>query len=161
MLHCRARREPWPGVEKSKFDTNVTVKVKLNPGQNELLPTKARPATIRTHCEAKLVRVSAQIQPPIEQVTADGTYDGEPTYRTIAAHDDAITVVIPPQVNAVPSAGFETDPSPRDTHLDGVNHPATTTTICQSPRHDPRVRNPELQGHSCAALVTARMTTAL
>ena len=25
--------------------------------------------------------------------------------------------MIPPQDNAVPSAGFETDPSPRDTHL--------------------------------------------
>ena len=24
---------------------------------------------------------------PIEQVTADGAYDGEPTYQTIATHD--------------------------------------------------------------------------
>jgi hypothetical protein len=58
-----------------------------------------------------------QIEPPIEQVTADGAYDGEPTYQTIAAHDTAIAVVIPPRENAVPSAGFETDPSPCDTHL--------------------------------------------
>ena len=67
--------------------------------------------------ESQVGPLLAQIQPPIEQVTADGAYDGEPTYRTIAAHDDAITVVLPPQVNAVPSAGFESDPSPRDAHL--------------------------------------------
>ena len=48
---------------------------------------------------------------------ADGAYDGEPTFQTIATHDTAIAVVIPPQENAVPSAGFETGPSPRDTHL--------------------------------------------
>ena len=58
-----------------------------------------------------------QIEPPIEQVTADGAYDGEPTYQTIAAHDTAIAVVIPPRDTAVPSAGFEADPSVRDTHL--------------------------------------------
>ena len=40
-----------------------------------------------------------------------------PTYQAIAAHDSAIAVVIPPQGNAVPSAGFQSDPSPRDTHL--------------------------------------------
>ena len=58
-----------------------------------------------------------QIEPPIEQVTADGAYDCEPTYQTITAHDDAIAVVIPPRDTAVPSAGFEADPSVRDTHL--------------------------------------------
>ena len=45
-----------------------------------------------------------------------GAYDGEPTYQTITTHDTAIAVVIPPQDKAVPSAGFETDPSPRDNH---------------------------------------------
>jgi len=29
-------------------------------------------------------------------VTADGAYDGAPTYATIAAHGDDIEVVIPP-----------------------------------------------------------------
>ena len=37
--------------------------------------------------------------------------------QTIATHANAIAVVIPPRENAVPSVGFETDPSPRDTHL--------------------------------------------
>ena len=67
--------------------------------------------------ESQVGPLLAQIQSPIEQLTADSAYDGEPTYRTIAAHDDAIAVVIPPRQDAVPSAGFETEPSPRDTHL--------------------------------------------
>jgi hypothetical protein len=36
-----------------------------------------------------------QIPQEIEQVTADGAYDGEPTYETIARHDPDIAVVIP------------------------------------------------------------------
>ena len=67
--------------------------------------------------ESQVGPLLAQIEPSIEQVTADGAYDGEPTYQTIAAHDDTIAVVIPPRDTAVPSAGFETDPSVRDTHL--------------------------------------------
>jgi hypothetical protein len=44
-----------------------------------------------------------QIDEPIGQVTADGAYDGSPTYQTIAAHSDGIEVVIPPCSTAVPS----------------------------------------------------------
>src|ERR1035437_858247 len=58
-----------------------------------------------------------QIEHEIEQVTADGAYDGEPTYETIAKRDPQIKVVIPPRVTAQPSAQFETDPTTRDTHL--------------------------------------------
>jgi DDE family transposase len=41
-----------------------------------------------------------QIDDPIVQVTADGAYDGAPTYQTIAQHGDGIEVVIPPRVIA-------------------------------------------------------------
>jgi hypothetical protein len=58
-----------------------------------------------------------QIPQEIEQVTADGAYDGEPTYETIARHDPDIAVVIPPRATALPSAEFETNASARDTHL--------------------------------------------
>jgi len=58
-----------------------------------------------------------QIEHKIGQVTADGAYDGEPTYETIAQHDPQIEVVIPPRATAQPSAQFETDPTMRDTHL--------------------------------------------
>ena len=58
-----------------------------------------------------------QIEHEIDQVTADGAYDGEPTYDTIAKRDPQIEVVIPPRVTAQPSTQFETNPSTRDTHL--------------------------------------------
>jgi len=57
-----------------------------------------------------------EIDGPIAQVTADGAYDGEPTYQTIAAHGAGIDVVIPPRVTAVPSGG-PGPPTQRDRHL--------------------------------------------
>ena len=57
-----------------------------------------------------------QIDEPIGQVTADGAYDGSPTYQTIAAHSDGIEVVIPPRSTAVPS-GEPGPPTQRDSHL--------------------------------------------
>jgi transposase len=57
-----------------------------------------------------------QIDEPIGQVTADGAYDGAPTYQTIAQRGDGIEVVIPPRSTAVP--GDELDPpTQRDRHL--------------------------------------------
>jgi transposase len=58
-----------------------------------------------------------QIEQEIGQVTADGAYDGEPSYDVIAQRDPMIDVVIPPRVTAQPSTQFETSPSKRDTHL--------------------------------------------
>jgi hypothetical protein len=49
-------------------------------------------------------------------VTADGAYDGDPTYQTIAAHGDYIDVVIPPHATAVPS-GERDQPTQRDHYL--------------------------------------------
>src|SRR3984885_12211648 len=57
-----------------------------------------------------------QIGAPVGQVTADGAYDGAPTYRTIAAHGDEIEVVIPPRSTAVPG-GVAGPPTQRDRHL--------------------------------------------
>jgi Transposase DDE domain len=57
-----------------------------------------------------------QINDPIGQVTADGAYDGSPTYRTIAARSDDIKVVIPPRSTAVPS-GEPSLLTQRDSHL--------------------------------------------
>jgi transposase len=57
-----------------------------------------------------------QIGDPIGQVTADGAYDGDPTYQTIAAHGDDIAVVIPPRSTAVLS-GEPGLPTQRDRHL--------------------------------------------
>ena len=49
-------------------------------------------------------------------MTADGAYDGAPTYQTIAEHGDEIEVVIPPRSTAVPS-GEPGAPRQRDRHL--------------------------------------------
>jgi len=57
-----------------------------------------------------------QIDGRVVQVTADGAYDGAPTYQTIAAHGDEIEVVIPPRSTAVPS-GEPGVPTQRDRHL--------------------------------------------
>jgi len=57
-----------------------------------------------------------QIDDPIGRVTADGAYDGAPTYQTIAAYGDGIKVVIPPRSTAVPS-GDPGLPTQRDRHL--------------------------------------------
>jgi hypothetical protein len=57
-----------------------------------------------------------QIDDQIVQVTADGAYDGAPTYQTIAQHDDSIEVAIPPRATAIPSGAPDT-PTHRDRHL--------------------------------------------
>jgi len=57
-----------------------------------------------------------QIDEPIGRVTADGAYDGAPTYQTIAAYADGVEVVIPPRSTAVPS-GDPGLPTQRDRHL--------------------------------------------
>jgi Transposase DDE domain len=57
-----------------------------------------------------------QIDDPMVQVTADGAYDGAPTYETIAQHGDGIEVVIPPRATVVPSGEGDT-PIQRDRHL--------------------------------------------
>jgi transposase len=57
-----------------------------------------------------------EIYDPIGQVTADGAYDGAPTYQTIAALGDEIEVVIPPRSTAIPS-GEPGPPTQRDRHL--------------------------------------------
>jgi hypothetical protein len=60
-----------------------------------------------------------QIDGRIGRVTADGAYDGAPTYETIAAHSDGIEVVIPPRSTAIPS-GEVGSPTQRDGHLEMI-----------------------------------------
>lgn len=52
----------------------------------------------------------------IAQVTADGAYDGRPTYNIIASHDEGITVAIPPRVTAV-AEDTTGPPCQRNQHL--------------------------------------------
>ena len=60
-----------------------------------------------------------QIDVGIAKVTADGAYDGAPTYATIMAHGDDIEVVIPPRSTAILSR--EQGPlAQRDRHLEMI-----------------------------------------
>lgn len=52
----------------------------------------------------------------IAQVTADGAYDGHPTYSLIAGHGENITVAIPPRSTEVPEETTDL-PGLRDRHL--------------------------------------------
>jgi hypothetical protein len=65
---------------------------------------------------SQVVPLLDQIDDPIVRVTADGAYDGAPTYQTIAAHGEGIEVVIPPRSTAV-SSGEPGSPTQRDRHL--------------------------------------------
>ena len=58
-----------------------------------------------------------QILGEIEQVSADGAYDGEPTYAIIAARDQNITVVIPPRATSTAPAKLGMNASRRDVHV--------------------------------------------
>ncbi len=46
-----------------------------------------------------------QIDGRIGQFTADGAYDGKPTYDAVTDHSAATVIVIPPRANAIEPAG--------------------------------------------------------
>lgn len=58
-----------------------------------------------------------RIDAEIGSVTADGAYDGAPTYNAVAARAGNIPVIIPPHVTAVLSDAAEHRPSQRDNHI--------------------------------------------
>ena len=60
-----------------------------------------------------------QISIPIRQFTADGAYDGKPTYDAIIGHSVDAAVVIPPRVNAVEPNGNQL-PGQRDQHIAAI-----------------------------------------
>jgi len=64
-----------------------------------------------------------RIDEEIGKVTADGAYDGVPTYQTIEQHGADIEVVIPPRRTAVPGTQ-PSAPNQRDRHLDMINRRA-------------------------------------
>jgi transposase len=60
-----------------------------------------------------------RIDDPIGQLTADGAYDGDPTYDAITKHSADAAVVIPPRANAVERP--DTDLSrQRDRHIAAI-----------------------------------------
>ncbi len=70
---------------------------------------------------AQVPALLGQAEGVIASVTADGAYDGEPTYAAAAARQrhPPPDVVVPPRASAVPSSdkGDSRPPSPRDRHI--------------------------------------------
>ena len=58
-----------------------------------------------------------QIVGSVRAVLADGAYDGEPVYQTIAERHADAAVIIPPRSTAVPSDTAMTTPTQRDQHI--------------------------------------------
>ena len=61
----------------------------------------------------------SQIDGGIDQFTADGAYDGKPTYQTVLQHSATASVVIPPRSTAVES-GSAGPPGQRDMHIAAI-----------------------------------------
>jgi len=72
--------------------------------------------TIRPQVEPLL----AQIPGEIEQFTADGAYDGDPTFAALATRNPDIAVVIPPRASSAPPIDPGTDALRRDVHVHAV-----------------------------------------
>ncbi len=66
---------------------------------------------------AELGPLLDQVEGPVAAVIADGAYDQDNVYATVAEHSAKTEVVVPPRSTAVPSPAAETDPTQRDRHL--------------------------------------------
>ena len=58
-----------------------------------------------------------QVDGPVVSFTGDSAYDRDDVYAEVAIRHPEAAVVVPPRANAVLSAAAETDPTPRDRHL--------------------------------------------
>jgi hypothetical protein len=87
----------------------------VNPDTGEILASEL--TTTEDGDPSQVGPLLEQIAGPIASVIADGAYDGEPVYRTIAERDPAAAVIIPPRSTAVSSTTAETAPTQRDRHL--------------------------------------------
>jgi hypothetical protein len=61
-----------------------------------------------------------QVAGPVASVTGDGAYDQEGVYTSISERHPAAAVIVPPRATAVPSQTAESDPTPRDRHLQQI-----------------------------------------
>ncbi|NKL24715.1 IS5 family transposase [Rhizobium leguminosarum] len=61
-----------------------------------------------------------QIEVPVGQFTADGAYDGKPSYDAVTKHSADAAVVIPPRANAVDRSDTQSA-SQRDRHIASID----------------------------------------
>ncbi|GAJ97073.1 hypothetical protein RRH01S_31_00050 [Rhizobium rhizogenes NBRC 13257] len=60
-----------------------------------------------------------QIDDEIDQFTADGAYDGTPTYNAVLCHSPGARVVIPPRLNATKQPNAQAS-CQRDYHIASI-----------------------------------------
>src|SRR3954449_7381054 len=89
----------------------------VNPDTNEILASELTSNQIGD--SAMVGPLLEQIQSPMNSVTADGAYDGEPVYRTIAERQlqPPPAVIIPPRITAVLRPPTDTAPNWRNRHI--------------------------------------------
>jgi len=61
-----------------------------------------------------------QITDPIASFTADGAYDQDRVYETVAEHHPDDAVIVPPRATAVPGPSAATAPTQRDRHIQEI-----------------------------------------
>src|SRR4051794_7202276 len=61
-----------------------------------------------------------QVAGPVVSFTADGAYDQDRVYASVAQRHPAAAVVVPPRATAVPSQTAESTPTQRDRHLQHI-----------------------------------------
>ena len=66
---------------------------------------------------ARLGALLDQITDPIASFSADGAYDQDRVYETVAEHAPDAAVIVPPRATAVPSPSAEIAPTQRDRHI--------------------------------------------
>ena len=58
---------------------------------------------------------------PVASFTADGAYDQDAVYGEVARHSPDAAVIVPPRSSAIPSQTANTEPTPRDRHLQTIS----------------------------------------
>jgi hypothetical protein len=69
---------------------------------------------------AQLGPLLDQIDGEVSSVTADGAYDQDGVFDTVAERHPDAAVVVPPRLTAVPSPSADTDSTPRDCPLQAI-----------------------------------------
>lgn len=104
--HGERRRRTWRKLHLA-----------INPDNSEILASELTSHEVGD--PSMIGPLLNQIPESIASVLADGAYDGEPVYHTIAQHQPHVppTVIIPPRITAVLSSGMDPVPSWRDRHI--------------------------------------------
>ena len=61
-----------------------------------------------------------QVASPIASFTGDGAYDRDDVYDAVPERHPDAAVIVPPRLNAVPSAAADTNPTQRNRHLQQI-----------------------------------------